>query len=208
MTLTSAILLPWDHGIHWQTQPMDEYTTLPVPVEYVMDQVLRVANDGMDNEHVTELIYAALQAAEEMTDRAIALRTWTQVMSGFPSREIVIQRPPLVDVTSIEYYDDSHELQTWGSSPYPYVISPSGKDTKARIVPGDGESWPTTATRPDAVTVTFEAGYTAATVPPLIKQGICLHVAEQYKQRSLGVINVQYSPAALQLAHFWKKVYG
>lgn len=207
MTLTAS--LPWDAGLHWQTLPVDQFDTLPVSLSYVYDQVLRGANDGIDEQHVTELIYAALDAAESWTDRALAVRTWTQVMSGFPLQglPIVLQRPPLVDVTSIAYYDTSNTLVT-DSSPLGFEVVGSGKDTKARIVPTGNETWPSTFDRPDAVTITFEAGYTPATLPPLIKQGICLHVAEQYKQRTLGVINVQYSPAALQLQHFFPKVYG
>jgi uncharacterized phiE125 gp8 family phage protein len=197
--------LPWDHGIRWYSERTVEPTAWPVSLDYVRDRVLRAGNGTLDDDYIQTLIEAAVDACEEYTSLAIMPQTWKMYLSGFPSGEIELPRSPVTGIDSIFYYDADADLTEWGSSPYPYELVPSGKYRKARVVLGEGESFPSTYARPDAVVITYDAGYT--TVPPLLVQGICVHIAEQYKQRSLGVQNVQFNPAPLQLGHFWRKVY-
>jgi uncharacterized phiE125 gp8 family phage protein len=200
--------MAWDDGIQWFSRRTVAAVEFPVSLDYVKTQVLRVANGTVEDEHITRLIEAATDAAEDATQRALLPQTHELILSGFPCSEILIPRPPLDEIASIYYYDSDNVRQQWGAtSPTPYVVIPSGTIQKARIVLDEDETWPTTATRPDAVTITFTAGYaSSADIPARIVQGICVHLTEQYRQRSLGVINVQFSPATLQLNHFWKRV--
>lgn len=200
--------MAWDDGLtRFETRTVAP-TAFPVSLDYIKTQVLRVATDTTEDTHIMALIEAAVDAAEGATQRAIMPQTHVLYLSGFPcGREIHLPRPPLIEIDSIYYYNEDNTLTLWSSSPAPYILLPSGVTTRAQIVRPVDTAWPTTYERPDAVQITYQCGYaSSAAVPARIIQGICLHVQEQYRQRSLGVINVQYSPAALQLEHFWKRV--
>lgn len=198
----------WDHGITWVSRRTVEPTTLPVDVSYVQDRVLRLADLDAEYDYVESLIRASTQAAEDRTQRALTPQTWQMVLSGFPcSGRIVLERPPLVSVTSVAYYDRAGDAQELAVSPAEFLTVPSGAYSKAEIRPLAGETWPSTATRPDAVTVTYRCGYEEPTAEyELIKVGIGLMVGELYKQRTLSVHAVHNTPSVLQLERFWRPV--
>jgi uncharacterized phiE125 gp8 family phage protein len=205
----------WDRGLTWRSRRTVEPADVPVSLTYISQQVLRVANGSVDDDHVLALIKAATEEAEDYTQRALMPQTWELVSSGFPesNRGIVLPRPPLIDIVSFAYYDSAGDLQSLAVSPAAYRLVASGKVTKAELWPLENESWPATQTRPDAVTVTFEAGYPEVpgfpgnSVPHNILAGIGLMVGELYKQRTLSVHTVRNTPAVLQVERFWKRVY-
>ena len=84
----------------------------------------------------------------------------------------------------------------------------SGRYARAVLTPLSGAIWPTTASRPDAVTITYQAGYSDPNEGEyqLIKAGIGLMVGELYKQRSLSVQEPNNTAANLQLTRFWRPV--
>jgi len=209
--MTRAAVTLWDDGVLWSTRRTVAPTQLPMRTEYVYDQVLRGACEDADEEFVTNAIRAFADDAEHETQRALMPQTWEMVLDGFPaSGQIVLQRPPLIAVTSLQYYDADNELQDLAVSPAEFAVVPSGRYTKAIVRPIDGESFPSTYGRPDAVTVTYEAGYEDVNDPELAKIniGIALAVGEFYKLRSLSVQGLNYTPAVLQTSRFWTKVRG
>ena len=200
----------WDCGITWHTIRTVEPTDLPVTVDYVQQQVIRVADTTAEQDYVDQCIRAATQDAELWTHRALQPQTWQQVLSGFPpSGRIVVQRPPLISIISLQYYDEDNTLQSLAVSPPAFQTIPSGAFAKAEIRPLPGETFPSTYRRRDAVTVTFRAGYEDEDAGEfeLIKVGICLMVGELYKQRTLSVHAVHNTPSVLNVAHFWRPVY-
>jgi len=86
---------------------------------------------------------------------------------------------------SVVYRDLDDDAQTL--DPGAYILLPSaGCDG---VVRATDAAWPATATRPDAVTVTFSAGYaTAADVPAAIKQAMLLMVGFWYETREDATI--------------------
>jgi uncharacterized phiE125 gp8 family phage protein len=155
------------------------------------------------------LIQTATSMAEHDTGEALMPQTWEVVLSGFPtstSGRIVLPRAPLVSVDSIVYVDGDGEEQTLTGSPAMFRVKPSGAVALAEVEPLADEIWPTTLTQADAVTITFQAGYESADlIPGPIRSGMCLAIAELYKQRSLSVQNtIQNVPSVLQLERFWK----
>lgn len=198
----------WDEGVRWHSTRTAEPTTLPVDVSYVQDRVLRLADPDAEYDYVEALIKASTQAAERWTHRALSPQTWQMVLSGFPcSGRIVLENPPLISVTSVAYYDSAGDAQELAVSPAEFVTVPSGAYSKAEIRPLAGETWPSTATRPDAVTVMYQCGYEEPTAEyELIKVGIGLMVGELYKQRTLSVHAVHNTPSVLQLERFWRPV--
>jgi uncharacterized phiE125 gp8 family phage protein len=206
--MTRCLAYPWDYGVTWFSRRIVDPTDLPVTVAYISRQVLRVANGNLEDESIEQFIYAATQAAEDDTHRALMPQTWELVLSGFPSSGvIVLPRPPLIEVTSVSYYngDDTAEL---AGSPAEYSVVPSGRFTRGKVLPLDGASFPTISSRDDAVTITYRAGYTSTTDKEfsLIQTGIGVMVAELYKQRSLSVQEPNNTKAQLDLSRFWREV--
>ena len=209
-TSTSSTSTSWDAGITWRSINSSFPTELPLEVAYVREKVLRVVNDSVEDGHIERLIIEATEAAQEETQRALMPQEWQMVLSGFPSGDIVLERPPLISVTSFAYTDADGVSQTLAVSPLAFQIVPSGKYQKARLRPLSGESWPGTIDTEDAVTITYQAGYSNDQDPQLlhISRGIALMVAELYKTRSLSIVGTSVSQATLHLERFWKKVYG
>lgn len=200
----------WDDGIHWSTQLVTPATELPVSVDRVARQWLRAAHTNVEDAQIDQMIRAATGAAEDQTQRAIMPQTWQMVLDGFPWGEIVLERPPLIAITAIDYYDGDGVLQSLTGSPQAsYDVVPSGYYSKARLKPLPTGSWPTPRSQSEAVVITYTAGYTDEDHPVLrqIVTGIELMVGELYKQRSLSVHDVHNTPAVLNLERFWKRVW-
>lgn len=200
---------PWDQGVTWFTRRTVAPTELTVSLREVVDDHLRAINGSYEDDMVARYMWAATAAAEKQTERALAPQAWQLVLDQFPSGLIVLPRPPLIGVTSLTYYDTSNVQQTLSGSPEQFLTVTSGSTQKACLAPFEGESWPSTYTRPDAVTVTFQCGYEDFNDPELqlINAGILVMVGELYKQRSLSVQNVNNTMAQLALSHFWRPVY-
>jgi len=145
---------------------------------------LATAQEHLRNTDDQELgsIRQKLKAATDFCQRRISGHrqfmpaTYELVLEDFPGadrdEEIELPRPPLQSVTHIKYYDDDGTLQTVSTGDY-NVITPS--DDPGYVEPAFGETWPTTRSRSDAVTVRFSAGYASrAKVPETIKEAILL----------------------------------
>lgn len=116
------------------------------------------------DEELTRLLKAGRRQVEN--DARIKLITQTVAMycDRFPVGSIMqIRLPPVLSVTSIQYIDEDESTQTLASSKY-YTDT---NTTPPRIWLDENEYWPDTDDQPNAVTVTYQAGYgaTAASVP-------------------------------------------
>ncbi len=202
----------WDEGVtHFErliTPPAEE----PLDINYVVDKVLRVANDGYDADYVAKCITAARERFEAETLKAAVQQTRALVLDRFPASWIELPRPPLISVATIEYYDAAGELQTMLGSPAEFLTIPSGEYVPARVMPLVGASWPATAQRPDAVTVTYDCGYeiigspSVSLIPATYLAGMGLIVGELYKQRSLS-IDGRMVPSTIQTDRFWRRIW-
>jgi uncharacterized phiE125 gp8 family phage protein len=94
---------------------------------------------------------------------------------------------------SVKYYDTDGVEQTLDVAEY----YEDAKSKPARIVPVS--SWPATKDRPNAVTITIEAGYgaTADKVPQVIKQALLLMVGDMYENREETVVGTIVSTLPL-----------
>ena len=161
-----------------------------------------------DDTLIAALIKAARQYLEEISGRALINQTWTLKLDGFPGcgkdrrnisplytsdryrwrsqLPIILPRAPLSSVSSIAYVDEDGASQTWGSSNY--VVDSAGEP--GAVYPAEGVEYPDTDDRPNAVTVTYVAGYGAAAsaVPQPIKQALLLLVAQWYEHREVSLV--------------------
>ncbi len=137
---------------------------------------LRVDTSGSDDE-LTRLITAAtsyLDARDGVLGRCLVSQVWRYDISGF-SPAIRVPLPPTISVDSIQYYDTTDTLQTLASDQYRVL---DGGFTGSVIITEESVTYPATNTRPDAVRITFTAGYT--TVPENIKIAAVMMIKTWY----------------------------
>lgn len=137
---------------------------------------------------IDSLIGAAREWIEAVTNRALLDQVWTLTLEDFPPDDvIVLPRPPLLSVTSVQYVDTAGATQTWASSNY-QVQKPGGPYAeRGRIQPKFTLIPP--VVQPDtldAVIVLFRAGYgtSVESVPRPIRQALGMLVAHLYENRS------------------------
>jgi len=158
-----------------KTQP----TSLPVSLEEakIFSRIIQTREDSQ----ILGFIQAATDYAEDITGRAIMPQTIIFYLDQFPvTREIELPKPKLRSVTEIRYYDENDEQQTLSSANYEVdIYSLIGK-----VALVDGESWPTTKRKINAIEVEYEAGYASASkVPEGLKTAIKLEVSTNFEFR-------------------------
>ncbi len=148
---------------------------------------LRV-DDTSEDDYITALITVAREHAEALTDRQFITATYALRLDDFPRRSsdvILLPRPRLIAVSSIAYLDGSNVAQTLAADQYQVDAS----SEPGRIVPAYSLAWPSVYPVMNPVTITFTAGYGAATaVPKAIKQAILMTVAHFFENREPVVI--------------------
>ena len=158
-------------------------------------QHLRV-DGGDDDLLIGSLISAARQAAETKTGRQLITARWKLVLDAFPGpslmqsatgasfslpgHAILLAKCPVQSVVSIEYMDMNGATQVMPADDYVLDVACE----PARITPVFGKTWPPTLPQMGAVSVTFDAGYGAASsVPEGLKSWIKLRVGSLYGHR-------------------------
>jgi len=151
---------------------------------------------GDDDLLIGSLITAARQAAETKTGRQLITARWKLVLDAFPEpslmqsatgasfslpgHAILLAKCPVQSVVSIEYLDMNGATQVMPSGDYVLDVACE----PARITPVFGKTWPPTLPQMGAVSVTFDAGYGAASaVPEGLKSWIKLRVGSLYGHR-------------------------
>ncbi|KKL50814.1 hypothetical protein LCGC14_2301730 [marine sediment metagenome] len=191
------------HPIPWNLT----VTTAPAAV-FTADDVkkhLRIDEDDEDS-----LIADYLEAAERQveTELAIGLLAQTLVLrlDCFPARRIRLPRPPLTSVTSITYTDNDGTSQTLATSEY----TANTFTTPGEIVEAWGKSWPTTRDIPNAVVVTYVAGYAKPEdVPQMVRHLILMATGDKYWHRERSMVEIvreQEAYAAMEANHrcYWE----
>lgn len=141
---------------------------------------IHTSNEDHDDE-LNRLSAIATELIEKACLRCFITRTLTLTLDRFPlSGCILVPRPPLSSVTSISYIDTDGDSQVWSSSKY--IVGTNSHPGK--ITPAVNESFPTTQSRIEAVTITYDAGYgtTAKSVPKGIRQAIILAVKNWFEE--------------------------
>ncbi|MCP4567635.1 MAG: hypothetical protein GY841_08655 [FCB group bacterium] len=136
-----------------------------------------------EDDLITTYIQAATSYVEEQTRRRFLDTTETITLEEFTDKTRM-RYSPVDSVTSIQYYDGDNSQQTYSSDNYGVITGDAGI-----IYRVDGASWPTLYNRPDAITITYVAGYgTASDVPAWAVQAIKLMVGHWYENREASAI--------------------
>lgn len=161
--------------------------TTPPAVEpvSVAEAKLHCRVDGnTEDDLFTSLIKAAREYCEKRSKRTFITTTYRLDAYGFCSSTgpIRIDKGPLIAVSYVKYYDTAGTLTTITSSNYRVDVTP----LYGQIVPISTYVWPTVQEqRPDAVQISFTAGYGAAatSVPDAVKTAIKMLVSGWYENR-------------------------
>ena len=160
-------------------------TTEPVTTSEAKTH-LRIDSSDEDT-LIDTYITTARQLIERELGQTLATATHILYLDEFPSsnKEIILPRPPLQSITSIQYYDSDDVLQTWSSAEYQLSVS-----YPSRIKPEYGYYYPATRSdKMDSVIITYVAGY--MTVPEWAKLLIKAFVGYWYENREAFQPNVK-----------------
>ena len=137
--------------------------------------------DSSQSDYVASLGLAAMQHFEERTGRALLTQQWQATFDRFPcERYLALPRPPLQTIDLVEYQDSVGVWTTWASSNYTADLT----EQQGRLVLAYGASWPSVWGVPNAVRVSFTAGYgDPEDVPEPIRHALRLIVGHWYEHR-------------------------
>jgi len=157
---------------------------------------LRLTAEGSPGEYAEQTLLqmkidaaiATIDGADGWLNRALVTQTWRMSFELFGSRLIRLPLPPLQSVTSLKYLDPDGVEQTFAASNYRVITDA----TPGLIYLNDDSVWPSIARAPDAVRITFVAGYgEAAAVPSAIRNAVLIMAGTLYEQREELAFGVQ-----------------
>lgn len=145
--------------------------------------------DSTDQDALLQLLIdAATSELDGMTGilgRCLIAQTWRFDFDSF-AHEIRLPLAPLIAVTSVSWKDAPGASQTVAPTVYHAV-----EDALSPVVRlASGQSWPTPAIRPDAVSITAQLGYgaSATDVPGGIRFAAQLAIADGYANREAQIV--------------------
>lgn len=141
-----------------------------------------------DDTLIAILIKAARETVENHTNRSLITQTRVIKLDNFPWGDTLrLTHGPVTSLTSIKYDSDSDENSdtTLSSSLYWTDLD----SDIARVVIKD--SWPSTYDKPNAVRITYDAGYGSAgsNIPQPLKQAMLLILAHLYENRQQVIVS-------------------
>lgn len=144
-----------------------------------LDDVKRQLHvDGSDDDLLIEqMIETAVETIQGETGHLFGQRSVTERFESFDA--IRLRAWPIAALTGIDYFDTNGD---------PTILSTEQvrlADSKrpARLVLLGGATWPATSVAPDAVGVTFQAGYPPEDVPRRLRTAAMLMIGDLYGQR-------------------------
>jgi uncharacterized phiE125 gp8 family phage protein len=200
-----------------------KYRSLVVATEPAVEPVtlaeaklhLRVDTSD-DDTYIEALIVAARQWVEEYVDRALVSQQLTLRMDTFPA-EFELPRPPMASsgtltATTITYSLDPGSSGT--ATPTTTTLDVASyrvdrEDTPGKIRTVYGGTWPSHLSDPNAVTVTWWAGYGASgsDVPSAVRHACLMLIGHLYERRlaadSVAANEVPFGVKALLDSQKW-----
>lgn len=135
---------------------------------------------GVADAYIESLIKVACEACENRTERTLINTPWRLTVDAFPGA-FKLFNPPVIAVQSVQFIDESGAPQTL--DPQDYQLD--NVSEPGYLMPGFGKAWPASRPTPNAVVVTYTAGYgsTPADVPNPLRQWMLLAITEMYRTR-------------------------
>lgn len=145
---------------------------------------LRVDHSA-DDDLIDILIQAARETVEAHTNRSLITQTRVIKLDNFPFGVLKLTHGPVQSLTSIDYTDSDEANQTLDSDEYWKDLDSNIPRIKAKT------SWPATFDKPNAVTITYVAGYGDAgtDVPAKLRQAMLLIIGHLYENRQQVIVS-------------------
>lgn len=181
-------------GLKVITEPTEE------PVDLEETKLWIRYTQSLQDDVITALITAARRYVESWTNRTLVTTTYEYYVEDFARcspQEIQIPKSTINSITSITYVDSNGDTQTLAASVYGFDnVSPINT---VFLLPE--QSWPDVQVQPNAVKITFPAGYgLAAAVPEDIKTAIKMMVGLMYEHReAMQEAQLKENPAIMAL---------
>ena len=140
-----------------------------------------------DDDLITDLIQAAREVCEDYLNRKLITQTVQETFPCFPMEarnspyaQLRLTWSPLISVSTVEYQASAGTYTELSSDNY----TVADYQVPAVIMPAYNSTWPTAIEYPDAVRVTYTAGYADAdSVPAGIKSAMLLMIGHWYDNR-------------------------
>ncbi len=161
-------------------------TNLPISLDDAKRH-LRVEHNDEDA-LILALVAVATAELETVLGRTLCETTWQASLDAFPQDDaLFLPMVPLLTLDALAHYDETGLLTMFDMN----AIIVDAVSEPARILPAPGTTWPATQARPNAVLVTYKAGYklggsTAeqqAAVPPEAVAWLKLRIGALYTHR-------------------------
>lgn len=161
-----------------------------IPLTHPDDEMLQlqIATARRDCENTTRRAFVR-QKLRMITGPTDERFPWRRIWYQYsPCRGVELQRPPLIELVEVSYFDGDNVLQV--VDPAQYYLT---EDEPARLAFGPGFTPPLVYSRPDALRIDYWAGYPpegspwddfVTRVPAPIKSAILLGVELQYEALS------------------------
>ena len=149
----------------------------PISLDEAKDH-LRVTGTDEDS-YIVALITVARKYVENDLGDTLHSATFDYFLDEFPSGDIELPNPPLIDVTHVKYYDADNTLQT--------LVEDTDYRVDSNAIPGIIEvidSWPYSYDRTSAVQIRFTAGYDDfSDIDPMAVHAMKIKLALLYDKR-------------------------
>ncbi len=140
-----------------------------------------------DDAYIQTLIATAAEYVEEHACVALMESTWRMRLDRFPTGTVPLVLPManVTAVTEVAYTDPNGVAASWDLA----NVKLSADRSPPLLRPARGKSWPSAASEPDAVSITFTAGAAKVEdVPPVLVQAMLLLIGHWYENREAIVV--------------------
>ena len=163
--------------------------TEPVTLSQAKEHLRIESSFTTDDTYITTLISVARSICENYVGFLLSNNdTVVYYLDQFPNNEVIdLYGLSKIDAssTAVKYYDSNDSLQTFPTSRYEV----DEESIPSRLFLKSNASWPTTSdSRPSAIFIECEAGYTYDFLPKAIYQAILLTIGHLYENRQNVVI--------------------
>ena len=175
-------------GLKVITEPATE------PVTLVEASLFIRYTQSLQNNVITALITAARLDVENWTNRTLVTTTYEYYLENF-CNEMQIPTSTVNSITSITYIDSSGDTQTLAEEVYGF----DNVSSINTVFLKPEQSFPDVQVQPNAVKITFPAGYgNAAAVPENLKTVIKMRVGELYEHREANTTAPRHTNSAME----------
>ena len=161
-----------------------------------------------DDALIDLLIKAAREEVEAYTGRAFVERTYRADITGF-SDTMELPYQPIIAITGIQYYTAASPSVLTTLATTEYTL------TRNQVIRSDGGVWPAVDSVPNAVQITYTAGYEAntspidhaATVPAAVKAAMYLIIGDLHENREGQIIypgQIQENRTVKRLLNYYR----